>query len=196
MIRRPPRSTLFPYTTLFRSISMMGSNIVCISGPRHSNTDWKCDVTSLLYWDVLRRGEMLDKVIKNYHKHLPLVSSCYCSVVYLRIAVSIATMAEATSSLTTAVLNMVAKWQWKLFTASDDAISYYSYPITCLEQPEGNFATKCFKFYLLTSSHTLSWKQNLCAMNLNMTLTSGITAIGYGLLVGTASAWHVTPYRV
>src|SRR3712207_7260875 len=28
MIRRPPRSTLFPYTTLFRSLSTM----VCVSG--------------------------------------------------------------------------------------------------------------------------------------------------------------------
>src|SRR5690349_23478068 len=27
MIRRPPRSTLFPYTTLFRSISMMRSKL-------------------------------------------------------------------------------------------------------------------------------------------------------------------------
>src|SRR3712207_7482310 len=28
MIRRPPRSTLFPYTTLFRSNSLQGFNIV------------------------------------------------------------------------------------------------------------------------------------------------------------------------
>src|SRR5258707_2294147 len=26
MIRRPPRSTLFPYTTLFRSLSLQGTN--------------------------------------------------------------------------------------------------------------------------------------------------------------------------
>src|SRR5260370_17285126 len=26
MIRRPPRSTLFPYTTLFRSLALMGEN--------------------------------------------------------------------------------------------------------------------------------------------------------------------------
>src|SRR5438034_2466122 len=31
MMRRPPRSTLFPYTTLFRSVSM---NIVFLSGVR------------------------------------------------------------------------------------------------------------------------------------------------------------------
>src|SRR3989442_13864775 len=28
MIRRPPRSTLFPYTTLFRSIQVLGGQIV------------------------------------------------------------------------------------------------------------------------------------------------------------------------
>src|SRR3712207_7918548 len=27
MIRRPPRSTLFPYTTLFRSVSIRGSSV-------------------------------------------------------------------------------------------------------------------------------------------------------------------------
>src|SRR5256885_10399968 len=27
MIRRPPRSTLFPYTTLFRSVDVIGGNI-------------------------------------------------------------------------------------------------------------------------------------------------------------------------
>src|SRR3712207_7906206 len=29
MIRRPPRSTLFPYTTLFRSPSNNGSSLLC-----------------------------------------------------------------------------------------------------------------------------------------------------------------------
>src|SRR2546422_5472411 len=28
MIRRPPRSTLFPYTTLFRSISLIGKTVI------------------------------------------------------------------------------------------------------------------------------------------------------------------------
>src|SRR5260370_17984379 len=40
MIRRPPRSTLFPYTTLFRSCSCGGKNgmhrslLVCFEGPQ------------------------------------------------------------------------------------------------------------------------------------------------------------------
>src|SRR2546430_5246246 len=32
MIRRPPRSTLFPYTTLFRSADRVGSNLACKGG--------------------------------------------------------------------------------------------------------------------------------------------------------------------
>src|SRR2546422_7984823 len=31
MMRRPPRSTLFPYTTLFRSHALVGIEIVCLS---------------------------------------------------------------------------------------------------------------------------------------------------------------------
>src|SRR5256885_11149467 len=37
MIRRPPRSTLFPYTTLFRSGSIQGSNEVVHRGGRRSS---------------------------------------------------------------------------------------------------------------------------------------------------------------
>src|SRR5688572_30925965 len=33
MIPRPPRPTLFPYTTLFRSISLLGGSRVQIAGP-------------------------------------------------------------------------------------------------------------------------------------------------------------------
>src|SRR3712207_9581283 len=33
MIRRPPRSTLFPYTTLFRSIFFPGSSLDILGGP-------------------------------------------------------------------------------------------------------------------------------------------------------------------
>src|SRR5258708_33015543 len=34
MIRRPPRSTLFPYTTLFRSVPLGSRKLACCS-PRH-----------------------------------------------------------------------------------------------------------------------------------------------------------------
>src|SRR5260221_1823006 len=38
MIRRPPRSTLFPYTTLFRSLSLFPACLVhssCLAGLKH-----------------------------------------------------------------------------------------------------------------------------------------------------------------
>src|SRR3712207_9397511 len=35
MIRRPPRSTLFPYTTLFRSFSSTDGWVTCALGHRH-----------------------------------------------------------------------------------------------------------------------------------------------------------------
>src|SRR5258708_23391693 len=40
MIRRPPRSTLFPYTTLFRSIPCQ--EIVCIRDSRNNGIIRKC----------------------------------------------------------------------------------------------------------------------------------------------------------
>src|SRR5438309_8138953 len=33
MIRRPPRSTLFPYTTLFRSVSLVCAGLVAVALP-------------------------------------------------------------------------------------------------------------------------------------------------------------------
>src|SRR3712207_7125146 len=39
MIRRPPRSTLFPYTTLFRSDLVLKSNVVMPTGP--SGKTWR-----------------------------------------------------------------------------------------------------------------------------------------------------------
>src|SRR5256885_9984246 len=51
MIRRPPRSTLFPYTTLFRSRSTHSSRIPCIPAfPR-------CSDLRILPTSVLRRSE-------------------------------------------------------------------------------------------------------------------------------------------
>src|SRR3712207_7636627 len=42
MIRRPPRSTLFPYTTLFRSRKVDGADYVTLrlAGPTHHSRRW------------------------------------------------------------------------------------------------------------------------------------------------------------
>src|SRR5258705_1759479 len=39
MIRRPPRSTLFPYTTLFRSLELLAKNRLGITGLRSKSWD-------------------------------------------------------------------------------------------------------------------------------------------------------------
>src|SRR2546429_2614114 len=44
MIRRPPRSTLFPYTTLFRSVPLLavgevGGELVLLAGEAHGGED-------------------------------------------------------------------------------------------------------------------------------------------------------------
>src|SRR5258708_30961862 len=40
MIRRPPRSTLFPYTTLFRSNPSLNNNSVCLPPPQPKSRDF------------------------------------------------------------------------------------------------------------------------------------------------------------
>src|SRR5260221_9974090 len=47
MIRRPPRSTLFPYTTLFRSVDVLGAprdpaNVVDTETPRFCASELDC----------------------------------------------------------------------------------------------------------------------------------------------------------
>src|SRR2546430_11544359 len=41
MIRRPPRSTLFPYTTLFRSVNMQPMNDTFVLDLNSSNPEWQ-----------------------------------------------------------------------------------------------------------------------------------------------------------
>src|SRR3989454_12558798 len=53
MIRRPPRSTLFPYTTLFRSIEAYGIekfNRMCRESVFTYKTDWEALSERIAYW--------------------------------------------------------------------------------------------------------------------------------------------------
>src|SRR5258708_35774228 len=50
MIRRPPRSTLFPYTTLFRSLTRTQSSLPCAPGHCATKTsDYKRHGTTTLF---------------------------------------------------------------------------------------------------------------------------------------------------
>src|SRR2546427_7358419 len=54
MIRRPPRSTLFPYTTLFRSLSMRG---------RHYGSNWGGNAISHpMYRDFQAHNEVFSEM--------------------------------------------------------------------------------------------------------------------------------------
>src|SRR3712207_7290029 len=53
MIRRPPRSTLFPYTTLFRSIRCAFSPVAS-STQRHQATKGKLTLCFASHWQSVR----------------------------------------------------------------------------------------------------------------------------------------------
>src|SRR3712207_8013620 len=59
MIRRPPRSTLFPYTTLFRSVSVV--EVVGVAGPERASAHVHVTVTFVLCHPLaFGAGEMVD----------------------------------------------------------------------------------------------------------------------------------------
>src|SRR5690242_21166981 len=45
MIRRPPRSTLFPYTTLFRSYARTGASCTCRRSASRTSSSRRCSTT-------------------------------------------------------------------------------------------------------------------------------------------------------
>src|SRR2546421_1263170 len=59
MIRRPPRSTLFPYTTLFRSLPHVMSHLdsVRVTAPTRSHWIVKAPAGVRLEWDAERSEE-------------------------------------------------------------------------------------------------------------------------------------------
>src|SRR2546426_2039054 len=58
MIRRPPRSTLFPYTTLFRSRSSPTPFVDLISGYDVGVSNGTADTVGAFTLDVTRPGDM------------------------------------------------------------------------------------------------------------------------------------------
>src|SRR3712207_9411491 len=66
MIRRPPRSTLFPYTTLFRSLKAAGIEAVVTGRPKHYYSIYQKmivrgrDFTDI--WDLVGLRILVDSV--------------------------------------------------------------------------------------------------------------------------------------
>src|SRR5258708_23711282 len=79
MIRRPPRSTLFPYTTLFRSSDALGNhatyNYNATTGLLESTIDPRGDRTTLEYDSARRLSRTVDVVVVVDRKSTRLNSS-------------------------------------------------------------------------------------------------------------------------
>src|SRR5260221_6701230 len=78
MIRRPPRSTLFPYTTLFRSSSVISPHCnLCLPGSRRSPASRSEEHTSELqsHSDLVCR--LLLEKKKTLNPHVVTFTECY-----------------------------------------------------------------------------------------------------------------------
>src|SRR5256886_10221919 len=57
MIRRPPRSTLFPYTTLFRSLATRGYDVVAVPDAVQAEAEVHRQTPDLILSDVIMPGK-------------------------------------------------------------------------------------------------------------------------------------------
>src|SRR5256885_2712179 len=79
MIRRPPRSTLFPYTTLFRSRDVVLFNITAIVGLRWLTTAGRIGPFSLVLWALAMVIFFLDrKSTRLNSSHLVISYAVFC----------------------------------------------------------------------------------------------------------------------
>src|SRR5258705_4305182 len=68
MIRRPPRSTLFPYTTLFRSLRSVTADSVDLSPAARSSIDRPDDIAgSQVHVVNLRSGDVVRSIRSEEH---------------------------------------------------------------------------------------------------------------------------------
>src|SRR5438034_3611295 len=72
MTRRPPRSTLFPYTTLFRSLGYITTALICSAFIHHVDHAWSFAIrVGLLTGIVTGVGVTINPYIEYYADNLP-----------------------------------------------------------------------------------------------------------------------------
>src|SRR5256885_10301375 len=99
MIRRPPRSTLFPYTTLFRSpidevaeaAGTLGYELMCAVAPRVNKTDRKSTrlnsshlVISYAVFCLKKKKKYVEILVEYYRSLVYSSSTCSSSLMVLR----------------------------------------------------------------------------------------------------------------
>src|SRR5688572_31921140 len=77
MIRRPPRSTLFPYTTLFRSLVISVASVGLRGEPTGAATDFRGDVVAVAKRD-LKAGETDRKSTRLNSSHSQISYAVFC----------------------------------------------------------------------------------------------------------------------
>src|SRR2546429_545897 len=94
MIRRPPRSTLFPYTTLFRSSVIPGSTSASIERWRHGGDDdsMPCRVPHGSFWVRSSARDRKSTRLNSSHGYISYAvfclkkkkhTLCYCPDLYV-----------------------------------------------------------------------------------------------------------------
>src|SRR2546426_8088152 len=76
MIRRPPRSTLFPYTTLFRSLSLIGEVFNLYNKANLSG--YSGDLTSAAFGQPASRATQDRKSTRLNSSHLVISYAVFC----------------------------------------------------------------------------------------------------------------------
>src|SRR3712207_8268133 len=82
MIRRPPRSTLFPYTTLFRSLSLLGISPAGQDGVRRADATILGAILNGLLLGEFNRSGYDDPVLERLDRKSTRLNSSHANISY------------------------------------------------------------------------------------------------------------------